>query len=394
MSTEIVRFPKIIILLLVCTFANFMGILFTPSLPMLGADFGIEPKVATLTMSIFLVGYALGQLPYGPLANRFGRKGALTIGILIALFGTLIALFSTSFWALCVGRFLQAIGSSAGLKVAFTMVGDIHEGEAATKAVALFGFAFGLAPGIATAIGGTVATFGGWKGCFLLLGIYTIVLWILIQFLPETAHELHKDALELKKIGAGYKRQFKDSYIVLHALMAGLTTASIYIFVTLSPYLAKDYAGLSPAEFGFWAIVPSLGICTGSIFTRKMSRVNPRVMILSGILIFLIATLVVSLCFANAIINVWSLFIPIYFLYVGNNIIWSNALAHGLNKSKDKSNASAVIQFINMGCAMVGVFLVNLFSPDTQMLLPAAFGVILVLLLTSWLTLKAFCQKV
>jgi MFS family permease len=385
MSTEIVKFPKIIILLLVCTFANFMGILFTPALPLLGADFGIEPKMATLTMSIFLVGYALGQLPYGPLANRFGRKKALSIGMMIALFGTLIALFSSSFWALCVGRFLQAIGSSAGLKVAFTMVGDVHQGEAATKAVAMFGFAFGLAPGLATAIGGVVTTLSGWKGCFFLLGAYTIVLWVLMQFLPETVREIQRDALELKKIGCGYFKQFKDTYILRHAFMAGLTTASIYIFVTLSPYIAKDVIGLSPAEFGFWAIVPSLGICTGSIIARKKSAVNPRVMILSGFLIFLVATAVISLCFANGIINVWTLFIPVYFLYIGNNLIWSNALSVGLSQSRDKSNASAVIQFINMSCAMVGVFLVDFFSPDARMLLPAAFGAILVLGLATWL---------
>lgn len=389
MSSEIVKFPKVIILLCVCTFANFMGILFTPSLPLLAGDFNIQPSTAALTMSIFLIGYAFGQLPYGPLSNRFGRKGALTIGFIIALFGTLIALFATSFWALCVGRFLQAIGSSAGLKVAFTMVGDSHAGEAATRAVSLFSLAFGFAPGLAQAIGGFVTAIGGWKACFFVLAAYTIVLWILMQFLPETARETQKDALELKKIGHGLMRQFKDPYIALHALMAGLSTASMYIFVTLSPYIAQSVIGISPEVFGLWAMVPSLGIVTGGLIVRRLSGKNPRVMMLSGMLIFLISMLILSLCFANSIITVWSLFIPAYFLYIGSNLIWSNSLAHGLSEATDKSNASAVMQFINMGTAMAGVFLIQLALPTERMLLPAAFGVIVVLLFAVWLKLKA-----
>ncbi|MBX7067346.1 MAG: MFS transporter [Parachlamydiales bacterium] len=393
MSSEIVKFPKVIILLCVCTFANFMAILFTPSLPLLAGDFGIQPSEASLTMSIFLIGYALGQLPYGPLSNRFGRKGALTIGFIIALFGTLIALFATSFWALCVGRFLQAIGSSAGLKVAFTMVADSHAGVAATKAIAIFSLAFGFSPGIAQAIGGFMTIIGGWKACFLLLAVYAVVVWILTQFLPETSREIHKDALQWKKIGDGYMRQFKDPYIVLHALMAGLATTAMYIFVTISPYVAQSVIGLSPEVFGLWALVPSFGLVTGGLIMRRLSHKNPRIMMLSGILIFLISMLILSLCFVNSIITVWSLFIPAYFLYIGGNVIWSNALSHGLNEAVDKSNASAVMQFINMGSATVGVFLVQTALPTDRLLLPAAFGVIVVLLFAVWLKLKAHHPK-
>lgn len=393
MSSEIVKFPKVFILLGVATFANFMANLFTPSLPLLGGDFNIQPSTAAFTMSIFLIGYAIGQLPYGPLANRFGRKGALNIGFIIALFGTLVAVFATSFWALCVGRFLQAIGSSAGLKVAFTMIGDSQAGEAATRGVSLFSLAFGLVPGVAQAIGGFITAIGGWKACFIVLAAYTVLLWILTQFLPETARETHKDALQIKKIGRGLSRQFKDPFVTLHALMAGLTTASFYIFVTLSPYIAQSVIGLSPQVFGLWTLVPSLGLVTGGLLVRRLSHKNPRVMMLSGILIFLISTLVLSICFANSIITVWSLFIPVYFLTIGNNLVWANGLAQGLSESTDKSNASAVMQFINMGSAMVGVFLIQLALPTERMLLPGAFGVIVVLLFAVWLKLKAHHTK-
>ncbi|MDE3048244.1 MAG: MFS transporter, partial [Verrucomicrobiota bacterium] len=253
--------------------------------------------------------------------------------------------------------------------------------------------AFGFSPGIATAVGGIVTAIGGIRGCLIILLIYTVILWILAQFLPETAHELHKDALQGKKIVHGYMRQFKDPYVMLHAALAGLTTASIYVFVTLSPFIAQSVIGLSPEGFGLWALIPSFGLATGGVLVHRLSHKNPRMMILSGMLIFLIALLIQSLCFANHLITVWSLFLPAYFLYIGNNVIWSHALAHGLSEATDKPNASAVMQFINFGMAVVGVFLVQTILPTERMLLPAAFGVIMILMFAVWLKLRAHRPK-
>ena len=190
MSSDLIKLPKIVILLLLFTFATFLGVLFTPAIPEIAGDFNISTAIAGSTMSVFLIGYAIGQLPYGPLANRFGRKKAITIGVVIALIGTVMAFFAQSFWVLLLARFIQAIGSSVGLKVGFTMIGDMHAGESAAKALATLSLAFGFMPGLATAIGGFVTVMAGWRGCFLVLVLYTVVLWLLCQVLPETAKEL------------------------------------------------------------------------------------------------------------------------------------------------------------------------------------------------------------
>lgn len=390
MSSDLIKFPKITLLLLLITFATFLGLLFTPSLPGIANDFNVSEAMAGLTMSVFLIGYAIGQLPYGPLSNRFGRKQAFTIGAIIALIGTLLAYFSTEFWVLCVARFIQAIGAGSGLKVGFTMIGDLHAGDAAAKALATISIAFGFMPGLATAIGGFISVYAGWQGCFLFLSIYTVFLWLICQSLPETAKELHKDALDIKKIGHGFSCQFKDSYITLHAFLAGLSTALIYIFSTLSPYITIERIGLSPDQFGLCALIPSMGLISGAVVSRNMaSRANPRILILTGILIVLVAAAVLSLCFANGLVNIWTLFIPTFFMYCGCNLIWSLSLAHGLSGATDKSNASAVMQFINVGTATAGVFLVGVVPPTTTMLLPTALGIILLLMFAIWLKLKA-----
>lgn len=391
--SNITQFPRIIILLLLISFASFLCALFAPALPMIAEYYGISSSLAQWTMSIFLIGYTLGQLPYGPLSNRFGRKKALAMGAFIAFVGSLICYFSSEFWELCVGRFIQALGSSAGLKVAFTMVGDVHQGKAATRGVSLLTLAFGVMPGIAIAIGGYLVIYFGWQSCFLFLALYSALIWLLTLFLPETAKELDPDALQVRKIAHGLATQFKDSYVTLHAFLVGLSTAGIYIFTTLSPYIAIDRIGLAPNEFGLWSLLPALGLASGAFISVNLSRYNPRINMLSGILITLIGTIVLSVCFANDLVNVWSLFFPVYFIYIGINIIWSNSSSKGLSEATNKANASAVIQFINLSCATAGVFLIEVVPPTTTMLLPTAQAILIILMFATWIKLKAHHGK-
>ena len=125
------------ILRLLISFAAVSGLLFTPALPSLAKDLSISEAQAQWIIAIFLVGYCLGILPYGSLSNRFGRKKANYIGVCLAIVGSLPAYASTSFWMLCAARFLQAFGSSAGLKISFTMIADVHQGMKAAKSIAL-----------------------------------------------------------------------------------------------------------------------------------------------------------------------------------------------------------------------------------------------------------------
>ena len=116
-----------ITLLLMISFATFNAVLFTPALPNITRYFSITNNVAQLTITWFLVGYAIGQLLYGPLANRFGRKPALYTGISIQIVSSLLCILAGlihSFFLLVLARFFLAIGSGVGLTIAFTLVNE------------------------------------------------------------------------------------------------------------------------------------------------------------------------------------------------------------------------------------------------------------------------------
>jgi predicted MFS family arabinose efflux permease len=382
------------ILLLLISFATVVGLLFTPALPELAKDFGISESKAQWLITIFLFGYCIGQLPYGPLSNRFGRKPTIFFGIALSLLGSILCIFATSFSFLCFARLIQSLGAAVGLQVTFTMVSDQRSGASATKMIALLSLAFGLTQGLAVAIGGFITPFAGWKGCFIFLTVYSVFLALLCLALPETSKPVNPDRFKLSSIAKNYSKQFKDSFLMRHAILVSLATTMIYIYATLSPYIAIQVLGLSPPAFGLWNLIPAIGLLCGAFISQHFaSKTTPRTNIASGILIAFLGTLVMAYFFSWDLRSEWTLFLPQFFIQIGSNLAWSNSSAKGLSESVDKSNAAAVLQFINLSGAVIGVYLVGRFSPGAEMLLPSAYLIALVSMFVIWISLKAHHKR-
>jgi len=366
------------ILTFVVSFASVTGLLFTPALPSLGKDLGISENMAEWTISIFLVGYSLGQLPYGPIANRFGRKPALYIGTTLALLGSILAYAANSFGVLAAARFLQALGSAVGLKASFTMISDFHEGPQATESIALHSLAFGITPGLAIAAGGFITASFGWKGCFLFLIFYSLLIGLLAFFLPETARRLDPHALQVKNVIQGYRSQFKNPKLILYSLIVTSCTSIFYIFAALSPYIGMDRAGLSPAGFGLWNLVPAAGMVAGALAARGVAKTSPfRRTIWLGIGLAGAGAFAMGVFFLIEI-SAPGMFLTQAAIQAGMSLVWSNANAQALGASSDKSNASAVIQFINIGGACVSSFLASFIPGAPPLLLPASTIILLI----------------
>src|SRR3990167_443019 len=160
--------PHIISLMLLSAFAAMGAIIMTPALPTIATFFGKSVGTTQFAVTSFLLGYAIGQLIYGPLANRYGRKIALYIGIAIATLGSVFSILSSpieSFSLLITGRLLEALGSSAGLAISFAMINDYYFEEQARKMTGLLMLAFAIVPGVATAVGGILVQYLGWRAC-------------------------------------------------------------------------------------------------------------------------------------------------------------------------------------------------------------------------------------
>ncbi len=372
-------------LLLMISFASVNAVLFTPGLPEIAKFFAVASETAQQTITWFLVGYAGGQLVYGPLANRFGRKPALYMGIglqIVSSFLCILAGVLQEYTFLIFGRFLLGLGSGVGLKMTFTLVNECYEPKKVSQTISFLALAFSITPGVGVALGGFLNAHYGWMSTFYAGAVYGLVLLLLVMRLPETLKVVDLDALNLKKLFDGYSAQIKNFRLMAGGLLMGNSTSFVYIFAATAPFIAMNSFGMGSAEYGMANLWPPVGFMLGSLCSARLVAKYPLTTIMrTGIAITSTGTLfMIAAMFLNLSVLV-SLFLPMFVMYFGNALIFSNASAVAMSQVSDKAYGSAVMSFLNMGLATFMVLNLGFFSVS-MLLLPMFFISLCVVMMT------------
>lgn len=375
------------ILLLLVSFGSVSAVLCTPALPAIKEFFGVSVGSVQLIITTYLAGYALGQLPYGPLANGLGRKKALYIGISLAIFGSLLCAASSffgSFTLLVFARFIQALGACVGLKMSFTMVLDVYDSAKATRLISRFLVAFAIMPGIASAIGGGLVQWLNWESCFYFLALFGLVMLFFVSRLPETSHARDRKALKIREIFSDYRSKFTNSRLLLCGFLVGPGTAVVYVFAARAPFIGIDLIGMRPDTFGLLSCIPSIGMLIGSFSTTwMMKRFALFPLLRLGIWACFFIALIMFIAFAVFSPSIGSLFILISLIYIADAWVFTIGSSMGLTTAKNKSNASAVFNCLNIGTALIAVLLSEWLYPQVAIVLPISmlflFGVMVII---------------
>jgi len=383
------RFPHIIPFLLLGAFASMMAVLFTPALPELTEAFHLLPSQSQWTMSIYLIGFAVGPLLYGPLGNKLGRKKTVLFGIGLAIVGSLIISISSSFEMVCIGRLIQGLGASVGFKMTGTMIGDSCSGSAATKALGILYLGLAILPYAGLTIGGFLTTWFGWRGSFVFCTLYSAFLFVCCLWLPETAKQLHSDALQWKQIVRGYLAQFKNRTLILISIYFGLGTGVIYVFANQAPFIGIDWMQLTPKEYGLFGLLLPIGMIVGlTLANRLAEKVSANKAFIGGMACIGLSTVLMGMCFLNEWRSGWSLFLPQTLLLIGPFFTGPFGYGKALSDATDKSNASAVFQFSNISSAMLATLFAGTWMPQTAIALPIVYLCILAGMFAAWVGLR------
>ncbi len=355
--------PATLTLLVMISFGSIGAILFTPGLPAITHFFHVSNSAAQWTVTIFLIGYALGQLVYGPITNRFGRKKALYIGISISILGYLLSALSApahSFNLLLIARFISALGASVGLTLTFTIISDFYFSHQARKIVPYTTLSFAIIPYLAIALGGFIVTRLNWESCFYFLTFYSVFAFILCLMLPETSTQLDPHAIKFFSIIKKMIASLKNKTLVTHAAMCGASTAIIYIFNATAPLIVIKTMHVSPSIYGLFSLINSVGLVIGNILAVKFSeQYSERRVILIVIIISMLGTSILLLFSLLGAVNIYILFFSLLISLVGTPLYYSNAITIATESMEDKSSASSMLSFINMSSAVVGLFLIS-----------------------------------
>lgn len=386
--------PNILILLLLTAFASVAAVLYTPALPSIMVFFKVSAGQAQLTMTAFIIAYALGPGLYGPLQHRFGRKPTLYRGMLVGVVGMLVCVLANylhAFHLLIVGRFIEGLGTSVGLVVTLTIIYDVYQGAQMRRVLSLTALAFAFLPGLAIFMGGIIIEYFSWVGCFYFMIVYTGLLFLLSTRLPETSPGLDKNALKLKIIAARYANVFSDRVLIRYSLIWGTTTAVIYLFAAYAPLIVIKHFGFSPAMFGLINLSCFAGLIIGNLLSAYLAeRITPRVAILLGIVLMALGFIPLAITVWLQCVTVQVFYSMIFICYIGIPLIIasSSALASGHVGAEEKATASAAISVINMGTAVMCLLVGSALGGEplaTLSILCGAMLVIVLLLSLGWI---------
>jgi MFS family permease len=378
-----VKKPSTLILILLAGLPSGTAVFIGPALPGLVNDFHVSPGYSQLLMSVFLLGYTFGQLIYGPLCNRFGRIPSLLFALILSLFSIgvcLLALPFHDFTFLLIGRFLSAVGTCGGLVICYTIISDYYPPSQTSKVFAMMTIAFAIFPALGTLVGGLLVEYISWQSCFYAVLMYTLIVLGLIFLLPETSKSKDHHALKLSKLLKNYGSMLTHKTLMLHAVIYGISTACIYIFIAEGPFVGINAIGLSPGEYGLLLMLPYTFSFAGSLAARHIDKIlSQRRILFFGWILEIAAALCLLLFFITGQITVLTFIIPMCGFMFAHPIVLTHSTSIAMASVTDRSNASAVFSAVFMFPAFVATGILNILPTHAPIVLPLLFLVSLVI---------------
>jgi DHA1 family bicyclomycin/chloramphenicol resistance-like MFS transporter len=236
--------------------------MYLPALPTITDELATTSATVQLTLTGTLVGLALGQLVLGPLSDALGRRRPLLAGTALHVVASLLVLIAPNIAVLGALRVLQGVGTAAGAVIALAVVRDLYNGRAAATMLSRLFLVLGVAPVLAPTIGGEILRFTSWRGVFALLAAYGLLMlavgWATLQ---ETLPPERRQSAGIRGTLRGYRQLLRDRVYVGLVIVAGLTMAGLFSYVSGSAFVYQDEFGLDEQQFGmlfgagaFWLI--------------------------------------------------------------------------------------------------------------------------------------------
>jgi len=344
-----------------------------PALPLLAAVFDAAPGAVQLVLTLFLAGIAAGQLVYGPVSDRFGRRPVLIAGLALFFAGTVLCGLAWSLPALIIGRTLQALGGCAGMVLGRAIVGDVYDRERASSALATIMMAMSLAPSLSPLIGAYLAEWVGWRADFVLLGTAgAAVLALTAAKLEET----HAPApVNLVGMIGSFVLLLRSPAFLGVAFATAFTSASWFTFLAAAPYLLSGVLHQPPSTYGLMILLPMAGYVLGNAAVVRLSVLlgSTRLFIL-GLALSLASGVMLALWCLDGLTPL-ALFVPMAISSIGNGMSQPPGVAAGLSVyPRIAGAASGLMGFMQMTVAALGTLLLGLLPRDSVLAMAAVVG--------------------
>jgi MFS transporter, DHA1 family, multidrug resistance protein len=331
-----------------------------PALPMLADAFASDAAHVQLVLTLYFLGIAGGQLIYGPVSDRFGRRPVLIAGLVLFLASTALCGGAPTLRMLLVGRVAQAVGACAGLVLGRAIIRDISDRDGAARGLAMVMMVMSLGSAISPAIGAYLTEWFNWRAMFVVLGGFGAVVLVLALFrLRETLAQ--PVPLNFAEIGHNYGLLLRSRAFLCFSLCTAFTSASWFTFIATAPYLMSATLHQPPSAYGLMILLPMAAYIVGNaVAVRCARRLGTGAMVVSGVGLSLLSGMLMLAWCVYPGLSPWALFVPMALSSVGNGLSQPSATAAGLSVyPRVAGTASGATGFLQMAVSALGTLTVG-----------------------------------
>ncbi|MEN5304789.1 MULTISPECIES: multidrug effflux MFS transporter [unclassified Pseudomonas] len=325
---------------------------YLPAFPAMAQAFATDEKHVQATLAAYFLGLSIGQLAYGPVADRFGRRKPLLFGVALFTLASLACAYAPNLDTLIVARFVQALGGCAGMVLSRAIVSDKCDPVASAKVFSQLMLVMGLAPILAPMLGGVLVNVAGWQSIFLALSLFSAASLLAVSLgLPESL-PANMPRQPLSGAVRQYLRLLADRVFIGHALTGGIAIAGMFAYIAGSPFVFIKLYGV-PAEHYGWLFGSNAAgfILVAQVNARLLAKRGPAFLLVRAVWLYLAAGLVLLGVAALRPAQLWPLLVPLFVCIASLGCIIPNASACAMSGQGARAGSASAL----MGCLQFSV---------------------------------------
>lgn len=367
----------LIILSTLMSFASMSTDMYLPALPTITRALHASSVGIELTFSAFLAGFSAGQLLWGPLGDRFGRRLPVMAGVTLFIIGSAGCALAADVWQLMGWRVVQALGACAGPVLARAMVRDLYGREHAARVLSTLILIMGVAPLVGPLVGGQILEHGSWRVIFWVLAGFGGLTLVMLRGLPETLDRAQRSSAPLRTAFAAYPALLRDRRLLGYALAGGFFYAGAYAFIVGTPFVYIEYFHVSPQSYGLLFALNIVGMMAANFFNaRLLARIGSERLFRLGTWILAGAGIVLALDARFGWGGLLGLVLPIFFYMSMNGFIVANSVAGALAAHPHQAGAaSSLVGAMHFGSGILSAAMLGWWADGTPWTMAWIMGV-------------------
>ena len=349
------------------SFASISTDLYLPALPAMSESMHAGAGAIEWTISGYLIGFSLGQLFWGPVGDRYGRRLPIILGVVLFTLGSAGCALSDSVAMMVGWRMVQAIGACANVVLARAMVRDIYAGAQAARMLSVLMAAMAIAPLIGPSVGGVILRVATWHAIFWFLVLVGVLMLGALRALPETLPPMQRYRQSPLQVIRGYGELLAHPRLMAYAGIGGSFYGGMFAYVAGTPVAYIRFHQVTPQTYGALFALGVVGIMAANHFNAKFVRhigIDRLILLGAAGAVLFGGIAVIAACLNWG--GLWGLVIPLFFFAATTGLIVANSIVGALDLYPERAGAvSALVGAIQYGTGILGSGCVGYFSDGT-----------------------------